>query len=769
MGNTLLKLYRDSLREQGIDDRRDDLILMREYLVPLAQENPELLSAYPDFADEVRAVRDADSPSTMRGIVNTAKSAYDRSLQAWNVTGGIDDTDAQDISVIEKRIRERPSSRAWEDWQNPNITGIEAAKVFARDPIEILSNIVTSGVAGSIPAIVGGLGGGAAGAKGGALIGAGFGPPGAAIGAGIGGTVGTAVGVGAGSLSVEFGNKYLEVLRDSGADLADPESILRVLQDPELRGRARSLAWRRSIPVATFDAVSGGIAGKLSKGFKGASAAGKVGRVAAEGGAGGAIGGLGEIAGAISAGEEIRPGAVFEEIAGDVVPSVIQAAGAGLRRRIAGDPQLPGATPLPAPMPPTPAPASVLAEPVIPTTPTRSRGDIVVAVERMDDAQRAQRLAELQAIPARTEELDLEMQLLLARGPSSPRAPVVAPVSNLAEPDVDPAIVAPVTPPAPQVAPPEVAPAVPAAVVSPEPPAPVQPQRRPDSDYLYTVQRAQPHPDNPTLTIPGYTQIDQVVNGGRGEPLTDEQRAALPQPPEWLPAGKYTLEQITDAIAAGPPASTAEPVDAAAPSWLKDETARLYASAQQIPDFEQTVEELSAKRLTAKQIVTFLRQSGILTNDDPEARLEEQSMVRVVREKLGIPSMDQATEFEAWINARKPAPPVPPKEAAPAVAAQADFPKPSEVPPVVPSTAPTPEEHAAAKAVETPVPQTYLTPELRLLPEVPELAGRMVQLEALTDSGERVVAEIDAAQAWSDTQKQIGVYRRLLDCLKGAA
>lgn len=608
MANALLKAYRDSLASQGLSDDRDDLVVMRDYLVPLADKTPELYSAYPDFDTEAREVRQADAPGTVRGLVNTAKTAFQRTRQAMNTIGGVD---AEDVASLERDIQARPASVPWGDWQRT--TGKDAVKVFLRDPIEITANIIASGFAGSLPAIGAGLVGGA----GGAALG---GPTPLAA---VTGTIGAAVGTGAGSLATEYGSKYLDVLRDAGADLADADSIRRTLEDPEVRTRARSLAFRRGIPVAVFDAASAGLAGKFFKGLKGATTGQVVRRGLAEAGVQGALGGAGEVAGALSAGEKISPGAVFEEVVGELGPGAAEVAGAAMRRRISA----PAAPATAETSTPPASPTTPLTEVPVPPTPTapvaRSNARIVTDAEAMDDATAAARLAELRATISRTDEEETEFAVLSARAPSSP------PASSAVTPPVTPPPVAagaPVESPASGIA----AAPTPTATAPTVSRSDMQPARQPDSDYLYTVQREQPHSSDPTLTIPGYVQIDPVVNQGRGEPLTDAQRAALPQPPDWLPTGSYTLAQITDAIAKGPPTN----VVATAPA--------------------------------------------------PE------------------PVPDIAT-------------PIPPKEAAPIVAAQNDLPKPTEIPPVVPSTTPTPQEVVAAKSVEPvvapiPVPAAVVTP-----------------------------------------------------------
>jgi len=67
-----------------------------------------------------------------------------------------------------------------------------------------------------------------------------------------------------------------------------------------------------------------------------------------------------------------------------------------------------------------------------------------------------------------------------------------------------------------------------------------------------TIQKPQVDPQT-GKEIPGYVQLDPMVNEGRGEPLTDEQRAKYPSPEEVLstdlPTGQYSLEEVQKALA----------------------------------------------------------------------------------------------------------------------------------------------------------------------------------------------------------------------------
>lgn len=525
MASSLLAAYRKTLADAGVTDDRDDFFVIRDYLGPLAEQNRELFAQDPELEQQWRQIREANAPGTIQGIVNTGKSAFDRSVQAKNVIGTPDEVDVQDIAEREKAIRARPSSVPWEDWQRT--TGTEAFKTFLRDPIEITSNIVAAGLAGSVPALAGGLAGGAAGAAAGSAV------PG--IGNVAGGTIGAAVGTGAGSLAVEYGSKYLDVLREAGADLADPESILRVVNDPEIRARAVEMGLRRGLPVAAFDAASAGLAGKFVKGLKaGATTGQKVVAGVKEALAQGATGGGGEIAGALSAGEPISPGAVFEEVIGELGPGAVEVGGSAARSRFA-DPTTP-TTPNIVPPAAVPTPNTELPTPVnqvftpppapaaTPAPATRSNVEIVTAVEAMLPEQKIARFTELSALPAPSQDQQVELELLRAEVPRDVAFP----------PSPEPAATV-----ATEITPSQVSTDVPGAPASPAMPPQIQ----------YTIQRPQVFEGR---TIPGYIQVERSVDA-RGEPLTDAERAQFPTPPEWMPTGQFTLEQVRAAIEAGPP------------------------------------------------------------------------------------------------------------------------------------------------------------------------------------------------------------------------
>lgn len=76
------------------------------------------------------------------------------------------------------------------------------------------------------------------------------------------------------------------------------------------------------------------------------------------------------------------------------------------------------------------------------------------------------------------------------------------------------------------------------------------------SGIQYTVQRPQPHPATGE-EIPGYVQVEARTNEGRGEPMTEEVKARLPDPEAvvdaGVPTGQHTLEEINEQLARAEP------------------------------------------------------------------------------------------------------------------------------------------------------------------------------------------------------------------------
>lgn len=125
----------------------------------------------------------------------------------------------------------------------------------------------------------------------------------------VAGPVGTAAGAGTGSFVVEYASVARDVMSDAGINMTDPQSLASGLNNAELMAAAREKALKRGIPIAAFDAITAGVAGKLLSGAR-ATAASVAPRVAGE---------LAVQAGGGAAGEATAQAATGEYKPGDIL------------------------------------------------------------------------------------------------------------------------------------------------------------------------------------------------------------------------------------------------------------------------------------------------------------------------------------------------------------------------------------------------------------------------------------------------------------------
>jgi hypothetical protein len=194
---------------------------------------------------------------TLEGISNAAKNAFDSSRQAMDVVGGVTPEEAKNIAKIEFDKKSRKLAPGYDEYQKAE--GMDAVWAFAKNPIEVTSNIIAEGLAGSLPALGAGLVTGGVGAAAGSVV--------PVLGTAAGFTAGQVAGTFAGSLATEYGGKVLEELQGEGMDISDPNSIQTFFGNEELMGKVRDKALTRGVPVAAFDAISAGIGGKLGRVF----------------------------------------------------------------------------------------------------------------------------------------------------------------------------------------------------------------------------------------------------------------------------------------------------------------------------------------------------------------------------------------------------------------------------------------------------------------------------------------------------------------------
>ncbi len=129
-------------------------------------------------------------------------------------------------------------TKVYEDYSQAK--GADALMQFLANPIEIATNIAGEGAAGSIPTIAAGV-----------------------AGAAVAGPAGLAAGTGIGSFATEYASTLLEVMGDAGIDPNDAAGMAAGFSDPAIMEQVKTRGLARGIPIAAFDALSGGLAGRV--------------------------------------------------------------------------------------------------------------------------------------------------------------------------------------------------------------------------------------------------------------------------------------------------------------------------------------------------------------------------------------------------------------------------------------------------------------------------------------------------------------------------
>lgn len=141
----------------------------------------------------------------------------------------------------------------------------------------------------------------------------------------VAGPVGTATGAGMGSFAVEYGSTLQDVMAEKGVNASDPMAISAALNNPELMAAARDKAIKRGIPIAIFDALTAGLAGRLLAGAK-PTAVSVAGRAAGELGLQAGGGAAGEATAQAATGE-YKPGDILMEALAELPTAVVEVPG----------------------------------------------------------------------------------------------------------------------------------------------------------------------------------------------------------------------------------------------------------------------------------------------------------------------------------------------------------------------------------------------------------------------------------------------------------
>lgn len=592
MANSFVNLYKKSLADRGLIDETPDILLTKEFGDVVQRENPALFSQFPDFGEEWSRTRDANAPS-LAGEFGRAMLGSTKSLGATAVGAGALLTGSDRLRDVAESIDQSAAQDA------PTITSLEdiapgrstVGKIFSKDAVRY----GVSRLGQAVPSLVEAVGTG--------LIGAGLGTV-AAPGAGT--VAGAAAGVVGrqvvkqsirqllkkasteGAESVAEGLVRRGIIREATEEGIEQGLMKGIPEVAEIVSRqARAQAGRLGANTANalnsyllsageiynetpdralalglgalsaipdtilparilnrlFPDVAKDEAQDLAKNYVARLAKEALTTVGIEGTTEGFQEAVNLVARNLNAD---RPVFEFDD---DDVKRLREAAIGGVAGGVLAAPsiltQRSNTVPPPPPPPATPAtPASIITPgaPILPTAAPVAPAPVNVSrkVALMSAEQQAQRLAELRQITQLSPLEQQEQQLLTAfvgdQTTSEPSAP--APVVQEAT--------------VPQ--------AVPETFVAEAPAEALSLPVAEDQDFVYTVSDYGTGTKSVQLDL--RSQADQNRDGANGQWANNPQSwrelgRDVPDVPGWLPQGQYTLAQVRQAIAEGPPPATA--------------------------------------------------------------------------------------------------------------------------------------------------------------------------------------------------------------------
>jgi len=285
-----------------------------------AQPSGKSTESKPGFFNNLKSawdelVTDFNTPKTEEAppdpLVNAVKRGLNLANQAEVISPFNTPTkkDFKDIARGQTEVASLQASPQYQKFSSAETFG-DALKALKDNPVQIIAELTAESMS-SLASY------GASRMAAGAGMGAAAGSVLPGIGTAAGAGSGLIVGLADTSLALEYSSKFIEILKEQGVDVTDEKSLESAFSNEEIISKARESAYKKSIPIAIFDLISGGVAGKIVK-KPATSLLGKVASGAAEFGVQAGLGGGGEVAGQIVAGEKIQPGAVLGEMIGEL-------------------------------------------------------------------------------------------------------------------------------------------------------------------------------------------------------------------------------------------------------------------------------------------------------------------------------------------------------------------------------------------------------------------------------------------------------------------
>jgi len=297
-----------------------------EALTPKINEYNSLLQQYQQLEEQGKSgivvgdeLQEEKRNTYRREGLNLFTDAIERGMLAGeqadllNAFQNMEDADVARLSEIQE---ERERFVGSEDYQRLGEMGF--VEFLKAAPLTAIGEVVTESLAAMIRHGYARAGAGAAmGATAGSVI--------PVVGTAAGAGSGFMAGMGAASLNLEYSSKFIETLAEAGIDVKDADALKAAFNDEEMTDKARNIALRKGIPIAVFDLISGGVAGKFAA-KAGSKALPKVIAGVKEGATQAAFGGGGELAGQLVAGEEINPVSILLEMVAEPFTSIPEVA-----------------------------------------------------------------------------------------------------------------------------------------------------------------------------------------------------------------------------------------------------------------------------------------------------------------------------------------------------------------------------------------------------------------------------------------------------------
>jgi hypothetical protein len=264
-----------------------------------------------------------DNPFTIQSFKDIVGRATERGIYSaegadiLTVTSENTGIPVERLAEINRLQQEARQSKAYEEFQK-NMS----FETFMKNPLGIMAEL-------TLESLVAMYKHGASRMVAGAAEGAALGSVIPGIGTMTGASSGFIAGSGLTSLNLEHSSKIMETLSEEGVDITNANSLREAFGNEELMDRARTAGWKKGVPVALFDMLSAGIAGKfVSKSAKAIMTTGapSIGRKIAGGfgelGVQSTLGGAGEAAGQlVEKGKIYDTNAIVMEMLGETFGS----------------------------------------------------------------------------------------------------------------------------------------------------------------------------------------------------------------------------------------------------------------------------------------------------------------------------------------------------------------------------------------------------------------------------------------------------------------